>query len=82
MMPFSLLASGFISYAILLALKGAFRNMPAEVSYDVFTGNFILLVFIGIAIGLIGVLICHFKKEDVPSEEFKDNKTNKMADKN
>jgi len=82
MLPFSLLASAFISYAILIALKGVVRNMPEEVRYDVFTGNFILLVFIGIAIALIGAVIHHFKKENNNhTEEYNDNK-GKITDKN
>ena len=82
MVPFSILASGFISYAILIAVKGAVRNMPAEITYDVFEGNFILLVFIGITIALIGAVIHHFKKENNNGEEFEENKGKKIANKN
>ncbi len=81
MMPFSLLASAFISYAILNAIKGAVANMPAEISYDVFTGNFIFLIFIGITIALIGALIHHFKKENNQEQDFEKNK-GKIAEKN
>jgi uncharacterized membrane protein len=82
-MFFSFLAFGFISYGSLFALKHALENLPAEVTYDAFTGNtFIFSLVSGILILIIGAIVHHNLKENNHIEEDIKKKTKKIADKN
>ena len=78
-MFFSISAFGFISYAGLGALKDAFSN-PAEFSYTPFeSAQFILYMFCGVVILIIGAIIHHFKKGSNHKEIEK--KKSKIAEK-
>lgn len=73
--PFSLLAFGFISYAVLEALYYAFNNWPTSFDITPFTTmSFIFYTIAGILIAIIGAIIHYYLKEGNQTEE-KDVKT-------
>ena len=74
MTPFSLLAFGFVSHGGLGALKDAIAN-PAEFSFAPFeNAQFILYMFSGILVLVIGAIIHHFKKENNHYDEAEKDK--------
>ena len=84
--PFSLFAFGFISYAIFDALYWSLNNWPAEFNLSPFFGaTFIGYTFAGIMIALIGAITHHYLKEMHNTDEKErevESQTKKLADEN
>lgn len=82
-LPFSILAFGFISYAVFSTLYKAFTFKPATFDIGQF-GNISFLGFAitGILILLIGIITYHYIKEIHPVEENEIEKKVTIAEKN
>ncbi len=68
--PFSLFAFGFISFAVFGSLHNALKNWPA--SFDIsqfFTVNFIGYASTGIMVALVGAITYHYIKDIYVTEE-------------
>jgi putative membrane protein len=79
--PFSLLAFGFVSYAVFGALYQALKNWPASFDLAPFTKfPFILYTISGILIAIIGAIIHHYVKEN--NEKVVESKAKKATEKN
>ena len=83
-MPFSLFAFGFISYAVFYALSEALKDWPTFLIDPFYGGTFIGYTFTGIVIALIGAITHHYIKE-IHSKDASQNiekNTNKIVDEN
>ena len=84
--PFSLFAFGFISYAVFSTLESALKNWPEEFFLEpFFDATFIGYTFAGIVIALIGAIAHHYLKEMHSTEEKErevESQTKKLADEN
>lgn len=68
--PFSLLAFGFVSYAVFGSLYDALKNWPASFDIAPFTQlAFIFYTIAGILVAIVGTIIHHYMKETSMLEE-------------
>ncbi len=84
--PFSLFAFGFISYAVFSTLEKSLEGWPSEFIIEYFFSfSFIGYTFAGILIALIGAITHHYIKEMHRTDEKErevETQTKKLADEN
>ncbi len=85
-MPFSLFAFGFISYAVFDTLEKSLEGWPSEFIVEYFFSvNFIFYTIAGIMIALIGAITHHYIKEMHSTDEKErevESQTKKLAEEN